>query len=224
MRAFPCSGKDNRVFHRGSYQGGCWQQVSALVLAGWAHCPGVEGSSSSPMPSLCGGLWCRCSRQVLPCLCSALLPPWPCRSESSSSQFSVRGSCDSDSQRCCGSGCCPGSCPELGGGVCSRGRWTRGTMPSTQEWAFQPPHGSLPVCSPPFLPDNTPRLQAVIFHSLLPPPHQPHSSRSRNEEPGAQPFPKHISRPNACRGCSRGAAAPHCSLSQAAKGPFSPSA
>ena len=82
-------------------------------------------------------------------------------------------------------------------------------MSSMQGWAFQPP-GGCSWCVPPFfLPDNTPRLQAVIFHSLLPPPPpQPHSPRSNNEEPGALPFPKRISHPNACQGVLGGCRGP----------------
>lgn len=122
-----------------------------------------------------GRRWCQCSRQViLPRLHSALPPAWPCCSESGSLRIGVRvGSELSGSQRCWGFGHSPGSRKGTQEGS-SHGSWTGDTMFSMQGWAFQPPGGCSWCIPPSFLPDNTPKLQAVIFqhfyHLLLPAP------------------------------------------------------
>lgn len=100
---------------------------------------------------------------------------------------------------------CPlGNCSppgeELGRDVasCGRGRVQCGGV------AFPAPQGLFLTCSPLLPPSHTPRLQAVIFHSPLPPQH--YSPRSSNQEPGMLPLPR---QPEVCSGAFRDATAPH---------------
>lgn len=184
----PWSGKDNGVFYRGFQQRRSWQHVSASVLAGWVHWPCVEESNAYLMPSFCG-LSCvagggasapgKSSCLVYTLLCrlhghaAMNLAPYGLVCGLVPSSLALKG--------VGGLGIPLGAAPqrdpggeELGGGICSHGSWTGDTMSSTQAWAFQPPGGCSWCIPPSFLPDNTPKLQAVIFHHfyrlLLPAP------------------------------------------------------
>ena len=123
----------------------------------------------------------------------------------------------SSSQRCWGSGCPPGSCPTKGpgrGGI-GRGRrfpWELDGRHHVQHagMGFPASRGLFLVCSPLLPPRQHPQTPGsyfpFTFTSSSPP--QPQSPRSNNEEPGALPFPKRISHPNACQGVLGGCRGP----------------